>query len=47
VRQWGSAATVVSPPEFRKEIIDEVREMARCYGMTCDDPNSDNEEGGK
>src|SRR5262245_31728300 len=29
VRQWGSAVTVVSPPEFRDEIIAELQEAAR------------------
>jgi predicted DNA-binding transcriptional regulator YafY len=32
VRQWGSAVSVVSPPDFREEIAAEVREMARIYG---------------
>lgn len=33
VRQWGSAVTVVSPPEFREELIAEVQAMARAYGL--------------
>ena len=33
VRQWGSAVTVVSPAEFREEIVEEVRAMAREYAI--------------
>lgn len=33
VRQWGSAVMVIGPPEFRDEIVAEVREMARTYGL--------------
>ena len=33
VRQWGAAVTVISPPQFRDEIVDEVRAMAREYGV--------------
>lgn len=33
VRQWGSAVTVVSPAELRDEIVAEVREMCRNYGV--------------
>ncbi|HWQ11345.1 MAG TPA: WYL domain-containing protein [Roseiflexaceae bacterium] len=33
VRQWGSAVSVIGPPEFRDEIAAEVREMARLYGV--------------
>ena len=38
VRQWGSAVEVLSPPEFRDEIVAEVREMARAYGLTIEEP---------
>jgi len=40
VRQWGAAVTVVSPPEFRKEIVDEVCEMARSYDIAGGDSSS-------
>jgi proteasome accessory factor B len=33
VRQWGSAVTVIGPPEFRDEIIAELQEAARNYGL--------------
>ncbi|MDQ2995486.1 MAG: WYL domain-containing protein [Chloroflexota bacterium] len=33
VRQWGSAVMVISPQAFRDEIVAEVREMARAYGL--------------
>jgi proteasome accessory factor B len=33
VRQWGAAVTVVGPPAFRAEIMDEIAEMARNYGL--------------
>mgnify|MGYP001047239673 CR=1 FL=1 len=33
VRQWGSAVTVIGPPELREEIVAEVREMAQMYGL--------------
>ena len=31
VRQWGSAVTVISPEDFRAELIAEVRAMAVAY----------------
>lgn len=31
VRQWGADVEVISPPEFREELADEVRELARIY----------------
>jgi len=34
VRQWGSAVTVISPPQFRDEIVDEIRDMAKSYAET-------------
>lgn len=37
VRQWGSAVTVISPDYFRKELITEVRALARAYGISDDD----------
>jgi predicted DNA-binding transcriptional regulator YafY len=37
VRQWGSAVTVISPIGFRDEIVGEVREMARAYGLEAHD----------
>jgi proteasome accessory factor B len=46
VRQWGSAVTVVGPTGFRDEIVREVREMARGYGIACSDSSSDIERGG-
>jgi predicted DNA-binding transcriptional regulator YafY len=33
IRGWGAAVEVLSPPEFREEMIEEVREMARVYGV--------------
>ena len=33
IRQWGSAVTAISPNELRDELIVEVREMARNYGL--------------
>jgi predicted DNA-binding transcriptional regulator YafY len=33
IRGWGAAVEVLSPHEFREEMIEEVREMARVYGV--------------
>jgi len=33
VRGWGAAVEVLSPSTFREEVIEEVREMARIYGI--------------
>jgi proteasome accessory factor B len=33
VRQWGAAVEIVHPADFRDEMIAEVREMARMYGL--------------
>lgn len=33
VRQWGSAVEVLAPAAFREEMMAEVREMARMYGV--------------
>jgi predicted DNA-binding transcriptional regulator YafY len=33
VRGWGAAVEVLAPPVFRQEMIEEVREMARVYGV--------------
>lgn len=37
VRQWGSAVTVVSPAALRAELADEVRAMARAYGLSLEE----------
>jgi predicted DNA-binding transcriptional regulator YafY len=34
VRQWGSAVTVISPPEFRTEVAAEARETVQNYQMS-------------
>ncbi len=33
VRGWGAAVEVLSPSTFREEVIEEVKEMARIYGV--------------
>ncbi len=33
IRQWGSAVEVLAPAELRAELIEEVRAMARTYGL--------------
>lgn len=33
IRQWGSAVEVIAPAELRAELIEEVRAMARMYGL--------------
>ena len=33
IRGWGAAVEVLSPSEFRQEMIEEVQEMARMYGV--------------
>ena len=33
VRQWGADVEVISPPKFREEMIEEVRQMAKAYGV--------------
>ncbi len=33
IRGWGAAVEVLSPPEFRKEMIEEVHEMVKVYGL--------------
>jgi predicted DNA-binding transcriptional regulator YafY len=33
IRGWGAAVEVLSPPEFREEMIKEVREMGKRYGI--------------
>jgi proteasome accessory factor B len=34
IRQWGSAVEVVAPAELRAELVEEVRAMAKTYGLT-------------
>lgn len=33
IRGWGAAVEVLAPPEFREEMIEEVREMGKTYGI--------------
>jgi len=33
IRQWGSAVEVLSPPELRQELIEELRAQAQIYGL--------------
>src|SRR6266699_1675634 len=33
IRGWGAAVEVLAPPTFRQEVIEEVKEMARIYGV--------------
>lgn len=37
IRQWGAAVEVVAPAELRAELLDEVRAMARLYGLPLDE----------
>ena len=37
IRQWGADVTVITPDELRQELIDEVRAMARVYGLEVND----------
>jgi predicted DNA-binding transcriptional regulator YafY len=33
VRGWGAAVEVLAPPAFRQEMIEEIKEMAKKYGV--------------